>query len=271
MIVFLLLLTASFVFAVCPTGLGTSLELSSKTVKNKGKNYRRADVLIFIPIEKEEIVREVSVVRSKVELQHVGEGKFLVSVFLRNISDITVDGAILRQPLNRNRIGERVEALRVISRVPYIFEPLSLFVTDMSDREALIKLPPLKPGEELELRYVVIGEKKPVKPSVEKVQSALERKSKRIYMLVAKYSLLFGYGKVRTEDINLRNIREILDGFRRAGLKPVVKIVGLADGVTRNSRKNKEIAERRARYVARKVLGGNYACYMRRAFAENFR
>ncbi len=90
-------------------------------------------------------------------------------------------------------------------------------------------------------------------------------------MLVAKYSLLFGYGKTKTRDPNLTNLREVVKGFKLAGLKPVIKVVGIADGKSKNPKKNYEVAERRARFVARKLLGENYACYIRRFWAGGIR
>jgi len=267
-----LLLLLGISFGVCPPGLNVSLDLSAETVDKKGKQFRRADVLVFIPVDRNSLGRELPPLVSRARVLPLGEGGYEVRITLRNVSDRTVEGAYLEQGIGTaSSPPENIEAFRVLSRKPFIFEPVNLYPTDLREGKLVVKLPPLKPGEELEISYLLSSGEEPPLPRVRGVPPVIREKKERVYMLVAKYSFLFGYGKTRTSDINLDNLREVLEGFRRAGLKPVVKITGLADGKTRNPKRNAEVANRRARFVAEKVLGENYACYVRRGFAENIR
>jgi len=271
MILVFLLMIVGISLGVCPSGLKVSLDLSAETVEKKGREFRRADILIFIPVDRSTLRRDFAL-RKETAVTPVDSNLYEVKVRLRNVSDRVVEGAYLEQ-----RVGERssppdsINALRILSRTPFIFEPVELYPTDIREGRLVVKLPPLKPSEEIELSYLVASETTPETPEVRGTPRLEEEKRERVYMLVAKYSVLFGYGKTKTRDMNLENIKEVLRGFKEAGLKPIVKVVGMADGKTTNPRRNAEVADRRARFVAQKILGENYACYMRRGFAENIR
>lgn len=264
----LILLLTSLSFGVCPGTLNVALEMSSETVEQVGKNFRRADVLVFIPVEKRLIKKEVNLLESEHQIQKLGDGLFHVDVHIRNRTSVVSDNAILEQPVSEGSdIEGSIQAKRIISRAPLIFEPLSLYPTDIRPGKIVIKLPTVKPGEELELSYRVRGEVG--EPTVKSSKKLEVEDDGRLYMLVAKYSILFRYGQTDTEDVNLKNLKEIVKGFKEAGLKPVIKIVGVADGKTTDIERNKEVARGRARFVARELLGENYACYIRRAYAES--
>jgi len=272
MILILLLVAVGVSLAVCPSGGGVALDMSAETVESQGRKYRRADVLIFIPIDKSSLGEGTSAVRKEVSLYPLGEEGYEVRVVLRNVSDRVVEGAFLEQEIGEGvPFPEDIRASRILSRTPLIFEPVSLYPTDMREGRLVVKLPPLKPAEELELSYTLRSGDEPAIPQVHGAPLFTGEKRERVYILVAKYSFLFGYGSTRTSDINLDNVREVLEGFRKAGLRPVVRVVGLADGKTSNPRRNAEVASRRARFVAEEILGENYACYMRRGFAERLR
>ncbi len=272
MILILLVAVVGLSFAVCPTGGGASLDMSAETVEKQGKKYRRADVLIFIPIDKRVLKEGFSALKQEVSLTPLGDGTYEVSVVLRNVSDSVVEGAFLEQEVGDGTpLPEEIRASRILSRTPFIFEPVSLYPTDVRDRRLVVKLPPLKPAEELELSYILRSETQPRAPEVHGVPLFTEERRERVYILVAKYSFLFSYGRTKTSDVNLENVRDVLEGFKKAGLKPIVKVVGLADGRTSNPKRNAEIASERARFVAREILGENYACYMRRGFADRVR
>ena len=272
MILGLLLIVFSISFGVCPPGLNVSLDLSAETVEKEGRQFRRADVLVFIPVDRESLRGESPALASRAKVLPLGEESYEVKILLRNVSDRVVEGAYLEQEIGTGASPpESIEASKVLSRKPLIFEPVSLYPTDLREGTLVVKLPPLKPGEEMEISYLISSKEKPAVPQVRGVPPVPRDKRDRVYMLVAKYSFLFGYGRTRTSDMNLDNLREVLEGFRRAGLKPVVKIRGIADGRTRNPKRNAEVASKRARFVAERVLGENYACYVRRGFAENVR
>ncbi len=258
----------SLSFAICRPS-SAALEIDSKTLEQKGQKYRRADVLIFLPIEKKILKDKLKTLEVKTEIDPYGIDLHKVSLKIRNISDRAVDGAYIKQPLwGVSIVSEAVNARRIISRSPLIFESMVLYITDMSTGDFKLSLPTLLPGEEIEVSYLLKG-KPPRKPTVEGNTTLVRKRTERVYMLVAKYTFLFPYGRTKTRDVNLENIKELLEGFRRAGLKPMVKIVGTADGVRRSDRKNREVAKRRATFVAREIFGEKYACLLRSRFAES--
>ena len=261
MFVLALLAYLSLSMATCPPSLDVSLDMESRTVKSEGREYRRADILVFIPVTTDQVISLPSL-REEFTVEEAWKDHHRVRISVRNVTFQKVEGASLVQ--RGNVVEDSIEARRIISRTPLIFEPIHLFPTDMRDGYIVIKLPPIGPGESLEVSYLVRG------PKVEKprVVGGEVTKTKKVYMLVAKYSVLFGFGRTRTEDINLRNAREVLEGLRSAGLRPLVKVVGIADGRTSDPKRNREVAERRARFVATEILGSRFACYIRRGFAR---
>ncbi len=265
----LLLLSISLSFGVCPGTLRVSLDLHSETVEFKGSNYRRADVLLFIPvrIDKGEI-RTLSGVRKHLNIQRTGSIQ-RIRVRISSITSKTIDNAYLKQELPEGSIfNESIKARKIISRNPLIVEPINLYPTDRKRNSFIVKMPPIKPGESIELSYTIVSVKKVKKPSLFGDRVAVKKESDPVYILVGKYSIKFPFASSRTQDINLENIREVILNLSEAGLNPIVKIFGIADGKTTNRAKNERVARARARFVATEILGKNFACYVRRGFAE---
>ena len=254
----------TFSFAVCPSLPDVSLELESETVSKVGREFRRADLMIFIPVNTRDLV-SVSSLRTDFRVSHVGEDLHRVKVRITNLSPNKVEDAYLIQEGSVRE--ESIEGRKVISRLPLIVEPVDLLPTDLEEDEVVVKLPPLRAGEEVEVSYLVSGRN--IKPP--KVVGGAVEKERRVYLLVAKYSVLFPFGSAKTEDVNIRNMKEVLEGLRRSGLKPIVRVVGIADGKTSDPEKNRRVAEGRARFLAYKVLGTEYACYLRRGFAGDLK
>ncbi len=261
MLALLLIITASLSFGVCPSSVDVSLEMESKTVEVEGKVYRRADVLVFIPVSTREL-EKVPSLREEVSVEKLEGDLYRVNLKIRNVSIEKVEGASL---LQRGRVIEdSIVASKIISRRPLILEPVYLFPADLREDSAVVKLPPLDPGDELEVAYLVRG------PFEEpKISGGEVTKPKKVYVLVAKYSILFPYARAKTEDVNLENVKEVLEGLRRIGLRPIVRVVGIADGKTKDPDRNREVAKERARFVASKILGSGFACYLRRELAGN--
>ena len=268
-VLLIFLLALGPVFALCPGTLNVSLDMHSETVKENGSTYRRADVLIFIPVQvnNKGEVKAFSGLRKKIDLLSE-ENNHILNVKLYNITLKTIDNTYLLQKLPKgSRFDENIKAKKVLSLNPRIEEPINLYPTDIRKGKLIIKLPPIRSGEELVLSYSITSQVTPPKPSVHgESQLAFEEKDP-VYMLVGKYSIKFPYARYVTKDMNFENIKEVIEGLNRAGLKPIVKIFGIADGKTKDPEKNLEIAKKRATFVAQKVLGQNFACYIRRGFA----
>ncbi len=264
-----LLLAVSVTFGMCPGALNVSLDMHSETVEERGANYRRADVLIFIPVQVDNKgeVRAFSGLRKKIETLET-DGSYRINLSLYNITLKTIDNAYLVQPLpDGTRFDENIRAFKILSLNPKIEEPVNLYPTDIKKGKLIISLPPIRSGEDLRISYTVSGGKKPPEPVVRGQKLLIEEEKDPVYMLVGKYSIKFPYASHVTKDINFKNIKDVLEGLNRAGVKPIVKIFGIADGKTKNPELNNEIAKKRATFVARKVLGQNFACYIRRGFA----
>ncbi len=258
----LLILGLAFSFAVCPVDRPLSVEIEAKTTDKVGKLYRRADVLIFIPIRGQEIVSVKVPLDVKFSIQKLGKNRFGISMRLRNMSAEEVDGARVEQEVEGREfsIGD-MKAKRIISKSPYIFEFLNLYPTDIRDNTVIINLPSIRPSEELELNYTMETKSRPAEPRVT-IPQRKERREREAYVLVGKYSLMFDYGKVSTQDINLENVSQVIEGLKDINIKPVVRIVGVADGKRSSEESNNRVAKERAMFVAQKIFGQELACYL---------
>lgn len=265
----LVLLSISLSFGLCPGSLNVSLDLHSETVEFKGSNYRRADVLLLIPVKLEKgEIKTLAGIRKHFSIKRAGSVQN-IRVRISSITSRTIDNAYLKQELPEGSLfNENIKARKIISRNPLIVEPINLYPTDRKRNSFIVKMPPLRPGEAIELSYTIISSKKVQKPSVYGDTITLRKESDPVYILVGKYSIKFPFASSRTQDINLENIRDVIATLSEAGLKPIVKVFGIADGKTINRAKNERVARARARFVATEILGKNFACYVRRGFAE---
>jgi len=251
-----------FPFAICPAEQPLTVEIEARTTDKVGKFYRRADVLIFIPLRKQEVVSTEVPLHSEFSLRELSKGRFNISIHLKNLSSEEIDGARIEQEVGGKEFSVgNVKARRILSKNPYIFEFLSLYPTDIRENRIIINLPPIRPSEELELSYTVETKHKVFEPKIAK-PSRKVKKDKEIYVLVGKYSLIFDYGKVSTEDINLKNISQVIEGLKGINIKPVVRIIGVADGKRSSEESNNRVAKERAMFVAQKIFGQELACYL---------
>ncbi len=258
------------VFAICEF-TNVELNMLAKQVEQEGKIYRRADVYITVPMKIRRGNPEKNLLPVKVNIVDVEEGskRYIVSVV--NNTGKEYDSLVLVHPLDEDAVFmEDIIARRIISYSPFISEQLILFPTEIKKDKVLIKLPALNPGEELVLTYIVKNEREPATVKVtdsEGLKRFIEEKEQEV--LVAKYSFLFGYASTNTNSPNIQNIREVVEGLERLGLKTKIKIVGMADGKTVNPKKNELVAKRRAENIARSIFGSQYACVINRAYAES--
>ncbi len=271
--VFLLALVslfASFAFSFCPEDLPVSLEVEAKVTDKVGKLYRRADVFLFIPFPETEVYRKSLPLQVESSIEKAGDSTFIVTLKIRNISSQIVEEAKVEQKIESSKFYvDSIKAKRIISKSPYIFEFVNLYPTDIKEDTLVIKLPSLKPSDELEVLYSIRTEGTVHKPRVSGVPGRMVTRKRKVYMLVGKYSLLFGYGRTSTDDINLQNISYVLKSLKAMNIKPVLKVVGIADGKASSPHKNSGIAKKRALFVAKKILGKDFACYTDSFYAFN--
>ncbi len=270
MILMFIFLSFGISLATCPPSIGVLLDIYTKTVKSKGKEHRRADVLVFIPIKKDLVEKETDLIQKKINVNRIEKNLYEINLHLKNISDKELKELHLEQKV-KDSFPQSIEGIKVLSRTPFIFEYLILYVTDVTDGKMIVKLPPLSSGEELELTYRISSLEKPEVPRIVGNTFYIKEERKEVYILVAKYTFLFGYGKTKTKNPNIKNLKEVIEGFRKIGIKPVVKITGVADGKTKNPKRNEEIASERAKFIATQIIGENYACFLRRSFAVEFK
>ncbi|MDQ7038694.1 MAG: hypothetical protein Q9N26_05800 [Aquificota bacterium] len=96
MVLFLLVLVSAFCFGVCPPSPDVSLELESETVSKVGREFRRADLMIFIPVNTRDLV-SVSSLRTEFRVSHAREDLHRVKVKIVNLSPNEVEDAYLIQ------------------------------------------------------------------------------------------------------------------------------------------------------------------------------
>ncbi len=262
------LLISALVLAICPSDPPVALEIEAQTTDKVGKLHRRADVLIFIPMRKEELVSIDVPLDLKLSSTKIKENLFRIELKIRNLSVETVEEARIEQPVKGKFSLHDIRAKKVISRKPYIFEFVDLYPTDIKEGSVVINLPSLRPSEELEVSYKLETESEFLKPKVLGGMKKEIKETKEVYILVGKYSLLFDYGKTATEDINVENVSYVIDNLKAMKIKPVVKIVGVADGKSTSDTKNRRVAKERALFVAEKILGSEFACYLNSLYAS---
>jgi len=258
------------VFALCEF-TNVELNMDAKETKKQGSIYRRADVYITVPMKIKTGSHYKSILPTRVNVVDLEDGtrKYIISIV--NNTGKAQDSLVLVHEKEKEALFmEDIVARRVISYSPYISEQLVLVPTEIKKDKILIKLPGINPGEEIVLSYVVKGEGKPsnvVVTNTEGIKKFIEEKE--VEVLVAKYSFLFGYASTKTYSPNIENIKEVIEGLERLGLKAKVNIVGMADGKTKNPEKNKLIARLRAENVARSIFGSQYACLIEKAYVKS--
>ncbi len=259
------------VFAVCEF-TNVEVNMLSKQVQEEGYIYRRADVYITVPMRIRVGNPEKSPLPIKVNVVDIEDRnkKYIISVVNNSGKEYNSLVLVHRVEDEDALFVEDIIARRVISYSPFISEQLILFPTEIRNNRILIKLPSLNPGEELILSYIVKGEEKPSVVTImdtEGIKKFIEEEEREV--LVAKYSFLFGYASAKVKSPNIDNLREVVEGLEKLGLRARVKIVGIADGKTINPQKNKFVAKKRAENVARSIFGNQYACVINRAYAES--
>ncbi len=252
-ILLLMVISASALANPDCDNLPFQIDVKYKTVKEIGEKYRRADVVIYVP------VFNSSPKYRRGEKPPVN----LNFRFNRGIAEVRVRAKehlkgelILVQPIKKGFVYEEAEVRRVISRVPDVEEVFMVYPVDVKRNYVSFPLPEISAGEELVVRYRFKGSLG--KPYLKYARSEVIDKLRRRVFLRIKYSFLFKYAKTTLNDENLRNIEELLSRLRELGLNVRVEIIGYADGKTNSPKRNERIAKRRALEVATRILPAGY-------------
>jgi len=246
-----ILFISGLVFGVC--GLDFSVEMKYKVEEKIGSEYRRADVVLYIPLE--ETVEESQDI-AKVSFKREGEELKLTIVPTKNFKG----DLLLVIPLRNGYVHEEAYLEKIISEKPSVKEIYYIYPADLSPKKVVFPLPPSSPGEKLVMSIRLKGE---VGNPYVKLKDAEVKKVKKPKFLKVVYSFNFGYAKTDTRDINVRNLKVLIDQLALFNRLKKVEIIGFADGKTKNMKKNEEVAKRRAISIARKLLADHkVACLL---------
>ncbi|NPB07326.1 MAG: hypothetical protein GXN96_00185 [Aquificae bacterium] len=239
----LILLVSGMGFGVC--GLDFSVEMKYKVEEKVGKEYRRTDVVLYIPVEGEVQEEEGRLAELKKEVR--GEELLLTLKPLRNFNGEW----FLVVPLRSGYVHEEAYIEKVISEKPSVKEIYYVYPADISPKKVEFPLPPTSPGEKLLVKLKLKGEVG--KPQVRLKESRSKTVKKQKYIKVV-YSFNFRYARTDTDNLNIKNLKRLIDQLALVNRLKRVEIIGYADGKTKNLKKNEEVARKRALTIARKLF-----------------
>jgi len=240
-----LLLCGGLSFGIC--GLDFPVELKYKVEKKVGKEYRRADVVVYLPVEGEEAERgEKGLARVKAK-KSKGELTVVIDP-TRNVEEEW----FLFIPVKEGYLHEEAYLEKVFSNNPSIKEVYYIYPVDITNKGTLFLLPPSYAGERLYLKVKYEG--KVGEPVVKTARKEEKKKKKPVKVVKVVYSFAFGYAKTETDNMNVENLRKLIDELSLAGKLKKVEIVGFADGKTKNPERNEAVARSRAISIAKKLF-----------------
>lgn len=255
-LIFLLALLISGLSSAANTcNLPFSIELKYKTVKKVGKQYRKTDVIIRIPVLAQRFAETKTTYNKKPEVKlefSIRKDKALT--YIQAIKPLNGE-LLLIQPIKHGFVYEEAHVKKIISQSPRVEEVFIVYPVDVKKNYISFPLPSLSLGEKLIIEYRYEGELG--KPFVKYVKPSENRHKKNRVFLTVKYSFLFKYAQSRVNDENVKNIQKILDQLKNFGVDAKVEIIGYADGKSTNPKKNEEIAKKRALEIAKRIFPEN--------------
>ncbi len=251
---FITLLISSLSFAVTECNLPFSIELKYKVVDKVGKQYRKTDVIINIPILTNSAdLGESQDEKPEVELKFKME-KDKVLTQIKALKPLNRD-LLLIQPIRQGIVYEEANVKRIISESPKVEEVFIVYPVDVKKNYISFPLPSLSLGEELIVEYRYEGSLG--EPYVKYVELSKKKLQKTEVFLTVKYSFLFEYAKSHVNDENVKNIQELLNQLKKSGINVKVEIIGYADGKSIDPKKNETIAQKRALEIAKLIFPEN--------------
>ena len=255
MIINLLLILSiiSIVYAQPKCNLPYSVDIKYITVKEVGRKYRKADVIIRIPIVTKTLrfqEKKVTEERPSVNLEFKVEGEKAITQ-IQAVRPLERD-LLLVQPIEKGFVHEEAHVKRVISKSPEIEEVFIVYPVDVKKNYISFPLPSISVGEKLIVEYKFKGKLR--KPYIKYVELKKPSPKKEEVVLKVKYSFLFSYAKTEINDENIKNIRNLLNQIEKYGIKANVEIVGYADGKSTDLKKNEAIARKRAIEIAKRLF-----------------
>ncbi|NPB06705.1 MAG: hypothetical protein GXO03_03755 [Aquificae bacterium] len=227
-------------FGAC--GLDFPVELKYKVEDKVGKEYRRADVVVYVPVTG----RSVPKGEGEAELEaEAKKGELVIHIKpKKNFSEW-----FLFIPVKKGYLHEEAYLEKVYSRSPSMKEVYHAYPVDITREGTFFLLPPSTPGEKLVLKIKYEGEVG--KPRVFTSRPEQEEKSETVKVI---YSFAFGYAKTETDNMNLKNVKKLIEQLAKSGKLAKVEIVGYADGKSTDPERNEQVAKERALSVARKLF-----------------
>ncbi|WP_461830051.1 OmpA family protein [Aquifex sp.] len=246
----LLLLIAGLAYSQPRCNIPYHVDIKYITVKEVGKKYRKTDVIIRIPLVTKTIKRATIQEKPAVNLEFKTE-EDKATTQIQAIRPLKRD-LLLVQPIKEGFVYEEAHVKRIISKSPEIEEVFIVYPVDVKKNYIAFPLPSISVGEKLIVEYRFKGKLR--KPYVKYVELKKPIPKKENAVLKVKYSFLFRYAKAEVNDENIKNIKALLKQIEKYGIKAHIEIVGYADGKSTNSKRNEEVARKRALEIARRIF-----------------
>ncbi|RUM32048.1 MAG: hypothetical protein DSY42_01830 [Aquifex sp.] len=256
MFIILLFILFFQAFAVC--GLNYDVEIKFKIEKKIGKKFRRADVILYVPIIYNSKYEKLKGIDLKIKT-----GKDNAKIIVRTKSPIKNDW-ILAIPFNNGYVDEVATVEKYLSSEPLIKEVLTVYPLEISSNIIKFPVPPLNPSEKLIVTVKHTG--RLGNPYAEfTISNKNEGKKHEVRIVKFVYSFSFGYAKTTTRDLNLGNLKAVIGTLSTLNKIKKIEIIGIADGHSKNPVLNKEIAKKRALNIAGKLFSDRtFQCIVKR-------
>ncbi|NPA32127.1 MAG: hypothetical protein GXO04_00710, partial [Aquificae bacterium] len=210
--------------------------------KEKGRLYRRADVVLYVPLEVNTLRR-----REGVRIKTETKGKE-TKVHVRTQESIEGDWLLL-VPSRFANLEESALVEVYMGREPTVKKVLTVYPVEVTRDYVKFALPPLRTGEEMII--VLKHEGKIGKPQALISENKPKRRTVEVRIT---YSFTFPHAGTLLRDPNVKNVRELIKTLSELGKLRKVEIIGSADGNTKDPKRNEEVAKKRALTLARLIL-----------------
>lgn len=257
-LIFILLLKFTFSGEFC--GINYKVEIKQKVWNKIGEAYRRVDVILYLPVKYIQKEKDIDILMISM---HQKENN--ANIYIETKKPLKEDW-LLVIPFRNAYVEESAKIEKVTSYKPFVKEVFTAYPFLISRDRIEFPMPPLRPTEKLK---VSIKHRGKIGKPYGKFTKEKKVNKERVIKIV--YSFPFGYGKTKTEDRNIHNLRNLIGVLSEINKLEKVEIIGMTDGKTVNPKKNREVARKRAVYIAERLFGKNKTmCILRKQVGQQY-
>ncbi|GAB6066658.1 hypothetical protein JCM9492_17540 [Aquifex pyrophilus] len=244
MVVIILILLLKLTFSGEFCGINYEVDIKQKVWSEIGKSFRRTDVILYIPLKYTELGKSIEGLL--INMKQKGNN---ARIYIEVKKPLREDW-LLVIPFKNAYVEEFAKVEKIKNNKPSVKEVFTAYPFFISNDRIEFPMPPLNPTEKLK---VSIKHRGNIGKPFGKLKKEKNINMEKVIKIV--YSFVFQYGRTETEDMNIKNLRDLINVLSELNKLERVEIIGMADGKTRNPKKNEEVAKRRALYIAEKLLG----------------